>query len=302
MKNITKNLNKELVKSPLNYPGNKNKILTSIIDSIPEVENFYDVFCGSAVVAVNSKSQKIILNDINNNQIELLKYLYKTANRDIMKQIKDTILKFELTSSDLKPKGFYKIFKYEGLSNYNRKGFDLLKDEYNRSKNPLFLLVLSFYSFNHYIRFNKKNKFNVPVGKVDFTKKVEKELNAFCELLKKKTVEFLSLDFRSFIEKTTFSKHDILYFDPPYLVTSAPYSSSWGETDELELLNILDKINLMKGKFVLSNVLLSNGKRNYLLEEWSKKYNVKFLNRQYRNANYRRKNLSETIEVIITNF
>lgn len=94
----------------------------------------------------------------------------------------------------------------------------------------------------------------------------------------------------------------VYYFDPPYLITNAPYNSNWTIDNEKDLLNLLDDLNDKGIKFVLSNVILSNGKENSLLKEWSKKYTTLILKRQYRNANYQKKNITDTIEVLIKNY
>ena len=94
----------------------------------------------------------------------------------------------------------------------------------------------------------------------------------------------------------------MFYFDPPYLITNAPYNGGWTLEDESDLLDLLDELNSKGEKFVLSNVFLSNGKTNHQLINWSKKYNVISIERQYRNSNYRKKNLTDTQEVIIKNF
>ena len=159
------------------------------------------------------------------------------------------------------------------------------------------LVVLLIYGFNHYLRFNK---FNVPVGKVDLSNSIYKNLKAFVEGIKTKDIHFSNLDFRN---PELYSKEEsFYYFDPPYLITTAPYNNHWSVETEKELLSLLDRLNFENKKFALSNVILSNGKENLLLKEWSKKYNIVFLNRQYRNANYQKKNITDTIEVLIKNY
>ena len=74
------------------------------------------------------------------------------------------------------------------------------------------------------------------------------------------------------------------------------------EKDEIDLLHILDNLNSNGQKFMLSNVIESNGKENKILKEWMKKYNVHYIKRQYLNSSYQKKNLSNAIEILITNF
>ena len=47
-----------------------------------------------------------------------------------------------------------------------------------------------------------------------------------------------------------------------------------------------DNLNNNSIKFALSNVLEHKGQENTILKEWSKKYNVHFLNQRYDNCNY----------------
>ena len=156
------------------------------------------------------------------------------------------------------------------------------------------------YGFNHYIRFNNDNQFNVPVGKVDLSSSIHKNLKLFVNHIKSKAISFSNKDFRE--PSLYLDQKAVYYFDPPYLITNAPYNSNWNIDDEKDLLNLLDDLNDKGIKFVLSNVILSNGKENSLLKEWSKKYTTLILKRQYRNANYQKKNITDTIEVLIKNY
>ena len=78
--------------------------------------------------------------------------------------------------------------------------------------------------------------------------------------------------------------------------------TDWNIEDEKDLLKLLDNLNIKGIKFALSNVILSNGKENTLLKEWSSKYTTLILKRQYKNANYQKKNITDTIEVLIKNY
>ena len=56
-------------------------------------------------------------------------------------------------------------------------------------------------------------------------------------------------------------------------------------------------------KFILSNVLYHKGLENELLIEWSKKYNVYYVDKNYYNCNYHLKyKNTKTVEVLITNY
>lgn len=289
-----------MINNPISYPGNKNKVVSQIIPLIPKTSIFVDAFCGSAVVSANSHSETIILNDNNRYILQVLKYQYNNSFEQIVKDIEEIIDKYGLTYSRIKEKGFYVEKKHEGLSLYNKKGYNLLKEDYNKDHDVKKLFVLLIYGFNHYLRFNSNGDFNVPVGKVDFSKSIYSKLKDFENSFRKKKIIFSNKDFR---DGDLYKYQDaIYYFDPPYLVTTAPYNSFWNEKQEKILLSLLDKINDEGKKFALSNVLLSNGKENKILKEWSIKYRVHRIKRQYRNANYQKINITDTVEVLITNF
>lgn len=51
----------ELVKSPLNYSGNKYKLLPQILSLFPnDIDTFYDLCGGSGTVLMNVKANKYI--------------------------------------------------------------------------------------------------------------------------------------------------------------------------------------------------------------------------------------------------
>ncbi len=300
MKNHLKD---SIVKSPLNYPGNKVKVLTQFKSYFPkEIKTFYDVFGGSGVVGVNSTALNINYNDISVPLVNLMKYLYLNPIESIVEKVEFNINKYGLTNTNLFG-NIYPIKKYEGLSLHNKKGYETVRSDYNNdnSRNDLLLLLL-IYGFNHYFRFNSNGIFNVPVGKVDFHKDIVKNLNEFVSEMQRKKVQFTNL---SFDDKNLYVKvsiDDFVYFDPPYLITVAPYNQSWSEKEDIKLFNLFDQLSKANIKTAMSNVLQSNGKTNINLINWSKKYKIINISRKYLNSNYRKKNISEAKEVLILNY
>lgn len=276
--------------SPINYPGNKSRISDKIVEIFPnEIDKIYDIFCGSAIVTLNSNVETIILNDIDKIVIDLLKYFKDNKPDEIIKNVDEVINKFELTNTFYEGKEKYLQVKHEGLSNYNREAFNKLKNSYNKTKNLTELFTLIIYGFNHYIRFNKKGEYNIPVGKIDFVKSLRNKIKNYCDFLNNKKVSLFNLDFRNEKLYKNATEKDLYYFDPPYLITLAPYNNFWKEKDERDLLNLLDELNGRKVKFALSNVISSNGKENILLKKWMKTYRVHPIHRRYLNSNYRKK-------------
>ena len=292
-----------MIVSPLNYPGNKTKVVKEIFDLICfDSDTFVDVFCGSATVAINSPCKNLICNDYDNHAIELLQYFINTPGDEIVNDVYKCIEKYELTDSANKPKGTYVEVKHEGLSKYNKNGYQKMKSDYNQNHDVKLLFALIIFGFNHYLRFNSRGEFNVPVGKNDFYKILQERTIDFANKIKERNVQLLNYDFRN---PKLYEKDDAFYyFDPPYLITTAPYNSFWGEKEEKDLLKILGSLNSKGIKFALSNVIESNGKVNTILVEWVQRnrFKINILKRQYRNANYRRKNITLAKEVLITNF
>ena len=96
-------------------------------------------------------------------------------------------------------------------------------------------------------------------------------------------------------------RDSFIYCDPPYYNSVATYNENggWSEKDEKDLLHCLDVVNEHSGRFALSNNLKYE---NPLLNEWKEKYNVHYLNGDYSNCNYQKKDKSKDIEVLITNY
>jgi DNA adenine methylase len=174
-------------------------------------------------------------------------------------------------------------------------------------------LVLTFYAFNHQIRFNAEHKFNTPFGKnrSRYNNEIRKNLVAFLEALRVKNIDFCDKNFDEF-DFSGLTQEDFVYCDPPYLITVGTYNdgkrgfTGWGLKQERALLNILDNLNKRKIKFALSNVLSHKGRTNETLKEWIGKngYSVREIIRDYANSNYHTiiRDKESTREVLIANY
>ena len=122
-------------------------------------------------------------------------------------------------------------------------------------------------------------------------------------------IVFDSKDFRE-IDYSDADNNDLVYFDPPYLITCGNYNDGkrgfrgWKQQDDIDLMNLCDKLHKQGTRFCMSNVLENKGKSNDILKDWCKKYNTIHLNNTYGNCNYHAKDKSSdtTDEVLIINY
>lgn len=278
----------ELVKSPLNYVGGKFKLLPQILPLFPDDINlFVDLFAGGCNVGVNIKANKIICNDAEKAVINLMNDWKNISSEEALNILKTTINKYQLSKT-------------------NEEGFKAIRSDYNKGNQTwdMFYAMLTN-AFNYHIRFNKKGEYNMPFGRntSSFNPSLEKKFIKFIDKLNSIDISFVNKDFRK-INIDNLNENDFVYCDPPYLITCASYNKYWNETNERDLLQLLDNLNKKGIRFALSNVLENKGKSNDILKEWSKKYNIHYLNNTYGNCNYQTKDKSKnsTIEVLITNY
>ena len=296
----------ELVKSPLNYTGGKFKLLPQILPLFPnKIDTFIDLFGGGFNVGINVKANQVIYNDIEKHIVELLNYFKNNEGKIIIKQIDSLIDKYGLTRTDKYGYEYYGCNSSEGVSRINKKPYLKLREDYNKNKTPILFFTTVIFAFSNQIRFNSKGEFNMPVNKRDFNNNIRNNLIRFLNKMKEIEVFFYNEDFTK-LKINTLSQNDLVYCDPPYLITCASYNENegWNENKEYELLNLLDSLNCRGIKFALSNVLENKGKTNNILKEWAKDYNIHYLNNSYGNSNYHAKDKSNnsTVEVLITNY
>ena len=280
----------DLIKSPLNYVGGKFKLLPQILPLFPgNINTFYDMFCGGCNVGVNIKANKIVCNDKEQVVINLMNDWKQINSNQALKLLEETIDKYKLSKT-------------------NEEGFKNIRNDYNRGEQSwhMFYAMLTN-AFNYQIRFNKNGEYSMPFerNRSYFNPTLKSRFVKFINRLNNINIEFLNKDFR-YLEPKELNDKDFVYFDPPYLVTCATYNEKdgWNQQNDIDLMDLCDKLNENNIKFAMSNVLENKGKINELLKEWSNKYNVYHLDKTYANCNYHTKDKSKnnTDEVLITNY
>lgn len=308
----------QLLKSPLNYTGNKFRILSQIQPYFPKnIDTMVDLFCGGATVGLNTECKKIIFIDNDKYVIGLLRFLAKSKFETLLTELEKLITFYELSYS---AKYGYSLYKSQirdfnfnnGLKDYNAKGYYKLRDDYNALKNKhtdianKMLYLLMVYAFNNDMRFSHTGMFNLPVGKTDLNKNNIEKLKAYIDRLQNIDADFICADFTSAKARDIIKSADFVYMDPPYLIMNAVYNEAgkWNEQKEYELLRLMNYFLENNKKFVLSNVLEKQGRRNEPLFYWTttmqEKIKIIDINYNYRSSSYNKKNRNaQEREVII---
>lgn len=76
------------IKSPINYIGNKYKLINQIIPLFPnDISMFVDVFGGSGTVLINTRAEHYMYNDINPYVSAIFKGLVTEETDDVIGKI-----------------------------------------------------------------------------------------------------------------------------------------------------------------------------------------------------------------------
>ena len=137
-----------VIKSPLNYAGSKDRMFTAIQKYFPKhIDTFVDVMGGAFNMGVNVVAlNRVIYNDINPYVYQIIEWLLTPEKQQLTAEVENCIERF----------GLGKSLEYPYLA---------LRECYNTvERTPLNLFVLHMYSFQNYIRFNSKQKYNTPIG------------------------------------------------------------------------------------------------------------------------------------------
>lgn len=286
-------MNDKLIKSPMNYIGGKYKLLPQILPLFPnKISMFYDIFGGGASVSLNVNSEFVYYNDIVPYVSNMFNDLKGKSTEECLKEIEKVIKKYSLNKT-------------------NKEGFLKLREDYNKGdRSWVNFYMLICHSFNYQFRFNNSQEYNSSFGKnrSEYTITTENKFINFMDKLNSIDISFDCKDFRD-IDYSDADENDLVYFDPPYLISCGNYNDGkrgfkgWSEQDDLDLMDLCDKLDEQGTRFAMSNILEHKGLKNEKLIEWSKKYKVYILDYNYDNCNYQDNNKNNnTVEVLIVNY
>ena len=296
-------MKKRIVRSPLFYVGDKRKLMSQIMTYFPNhIDRLIEPFVGGGSVFMNVDADGFLLNDLNYIVIQIHSMLSSYCDRkdDFFREVFSLINKYGLTSR------FLGIPQEHGKSSdckdVNREAYNRMKIDFNSGgkKDIMLLYLLIIYGFNHMIRFNKKGDFNLPVGNLDFNENVYNALNDYFAQMETKQPQWHSQDYSAFLAEIDFRKDDLVYLDPPYLISSSEYNKMWNEECERNLIREMDRLDAMGVRFAVSNAITYRGKKNDIFGDWAKKYNIHPISSNY--ISYWDNSRKESGEVLVTNY
>jgi len=252
-----------IIKSPLNYAGSKDKLFPTLQKYFPKhIGTFVDVMGGAFNVGVNvCSTSSVVYNDYNPYVFSIINWLLTTTKEEQIKEVESIIELFAMEKG-------------------NEVSYNKLRYYYNfESKSIECLFVLHMYAFQNYLRFNKDQHFNTPIGVAGYSEDLRDRMQKF--LTRCPSFRLLNHNFTD-IAWNEFPIDTLFYFDPPYSITKAAYNDGkrglegWSEQSEEMLFTTLDKINSLGYKFILSNLKEHKGKENTRLIKWVEKegYNL----------------------------
>ena len=297
-----------IARSPLFYVGDKYKLIREIKTHFPmNIGRLIEPFVGGGSVFINVDADEYLLNDINPSVIAIHQMLNRYNGRidDFYREFVDIVDRYGLSLSyraNVVPDELKKTYPKTYYAKYNKEGYNRMKKDFNAGKqsDTLVLYALLIYGFNRMLRFNKKGEFNLPPGDVDFNANTYEALSDYLTLLQNKKVNWSNLDFRDFLQGIVYQHDDLVYLDPPYLITFSEYNKLWNTETEQALLNMLDDLDRQDIRFAISNVTHYRGRTNDIFLRWSERYHSYPIKSNY--ISFNDNTIKQFNEVLVTNF
>ena len=250
-----------IYQAPLNYIGNKTRIIDDIKKELPsDIDTFIDAFGGGFNVGINIDSNHIIYNEINHFVYDVIISLKTNDTYEYIRFIK-------------------KLERIYGIEKGNKETYLKMRSDYNaipeQDRDARVLLALILYGFQQQIRFNTKHEFNNPPGIRWFNDCLLEKLISFSRRIKELDVKFICSSYETLIDLEINTK-SFFYIDPPYMLTTGSYNdgkrgfNGWDKEQEKRLFEFLDELHLSSCKFMLSYVVTHNGETNLALMNWLK--------------------------------
>lgn len=233
---------KLVIRPILKWMGGKSRVLSELLEVLPEADYFVEPFVGAGTVFLNTDYPNNILADTNPDLIELLN------------MAKDTPEKLILEARALFADGQDRKRYMERREAFNSQATG---GKLSVSRAAMFL-YLTRHGYNGLCRYNQGGGYNVPYGKhpngVYFP---EAEIRQWAKRCTETNVTILCADFRDVLR--TCPPDAVIYADPPYIPLSdtakhAQYhSKEFSQADHRELAKLLQQQAATGNRVVLSN-------------------------------------------------
>jgi DNA adenine methylase len=217
----------EKLKTPISYYGGKQQMSRHILPLIPDHIVYCEPFCGGAAVYWAKAPSKVeVINDLNDELINFYIVL-QTRFKDLKKMVKCTLHSRKLH------KQAWTIYQQPG--------------EHDHITRAWALWVLSSQSFGSQL----SGSWGFDKSKSSIARKVMNKKRQFTELLQER-IELTQIECRDALDVIRLydTADTFHYIDPPYPETNQGHYKGY-TTGNLE--ELLIKLTLIKGKFLLSN-------------------------------------------------
>jgi DNA adenine methylase len=224
------------VPHPIPYQGSKRNLAKYILPFFPsEIKTLFEPFAGSAAISIaaaaHGKVSRFYLNDINQPLIALWN---------------------EIINNPVKICAQYENLWLKQQGN-ERKYYDIVRDDFNKTKRPDYLLYLLARCVKASVRYNANGDFNQSPDNRRLGRnpqQMKEDILAVSNLLRNKAI-LTSSDYKDVLKRAT--SKDLVYMDPPYqgvCATGDPRYFSGIDFDEF--MKELQKLNEKEVPFILS--------------------------------------------------
>lgn len=221
---------------PIPYQGSKRNLAKYILDYIPKNSNrIIEPFAGSAAISIACSSEEIgdtyLLNDLNKPLAKLIDLMINNPDEAINRYTE--VWNAQLTMDSV-------------------EHFNKMREEFNKTQEPILLLYLLTRCVKNAVRYNDKGEFNQSPDKRrkgKNPKKMAKDINGFSALLKGKT-NILSLDYTEILDMAT--TKDLVYMDPPYQGTTGSSKRYIQSLDLKKFIKSLEDLNTRNIPYIIS--------------------------------------------------
>jgi DNA adenine methylase len=221
---------------PIPYQGSKRNLAKYILPFFPlEIETLFEPFSGSAAISIAAaaygKSSRFHLNDVNQPLIALFNEIVHHPN-EIAAQYETLWLKQQ---------------------GNERKYYDLVRDAFNKTKRPDYLLYLLARCVKASVRYNASGDFNQSPDNRRLGRnpqQMKADILAVSRLLQNRTT-LTSEDYKEILSIAT--SKDLVYMDPPYQGVCATGDPRYfSGIDFNEFMGELEQLNTKEVPYILS--------------------------------------------------